>query len=124
MAWIKIEQSLLTHRKTMAVADELEITEIEVVGHLVSLWAWALDSAPDGDLSVPNRTIAVAARWPGAAAHFVDALIFAGFIDDDYQGKRALHNWNLYTGRLMERRALNRERQRRYRKNSSQNDTF
>ena len=101
MAWIEVHQSLPTHPKTMEAAMLLDVSEPVVVGHLVCLWTWAVDAKPDGvlDLSKP-RVIARAARWEGEPGRFVDALVGVRFLDDD----GAIHDWDDYTGRLMERR--------------------
>jgi hypothetical protein len=100
-AWIEVHQSLPTHPKTIEAAMLLDVAECEVVGHLVCLWTWALDATPDGrlDLSKP-RIIARAAQWEKEPGRFVDALVAVRFVDDD----GAIHDWYVYTGRLMERR--------------------
>jgi hypothetical protein len=87
-----------------------------VVGHLVCLWTWAVDASPDGvlDLSKP-RVIARAAKWELDPGRFVDALLAVRFLDPD----GAIHDWDDYTGKLMERRertnAQTKERMREYR---------
>lgn len=100
-AWIEVHQSLPTHPKTMEAAMLLDVSEPVIVGHLVCLWTWAVDARPDGvlDLSKP-RVIARAARWEGEPGRFVDALVGVRFLDED----GAIHDWDDYTGRLMERR--------------------
>lgn len=66
------------------------------------LWSWALDNAPDGDLSpLSARVIAYGAGWraPNADA-FVGALVTVGWLDADHR----IHDWHEYAGRLVERR--------------------
>jgi hypothetical protein len=101
VAWIEVHQSLPMHPKTIEAAMLLEVPEAEVVGHMVCLWIWAVDARPDGvlDLSKP-RIIARAAGWEKEPGRFVDALIAVRFLDED----GAIHDWDDYTGRLMERR--------------------
>lgn len=101
MAWIEVHQSLPTHPKTIEASLLLDVSEPVIVGHLVCLWTWAVDAKPDGrlDLSKP-RIIARAARWELEPGRFVDALVAVRFLDED----GAIHDWDDYTGRLMERR--------------------
>jgi hypothetical protein len=109
MAWIEVHQSLPTHPKTLEAAMLLEVPEAEVVGHMVCLWVWAIDAKPDGqlDLSKP-RIIARAAQWDKEPGRFVDALVAVRFLDED----GAIHDWDDYTGRLMERRERTNEQTR------------
>lgn len=64
MAWIESHQSLLTHRKLLHLARELGIQKYQAVGHLESLWWWAIDNATDGSLDGTYAyDIAAAAGW-------------------------------------------------------------
>lgn len=107
MAWIPIHQSILTHRKTFLMADLLELPEVHVAGHLMALWLWCLDSAPDGILPNSRRMISKAAHWSGSPDRFVDALIESGFVDccsgDDGE-LMSIHDWQGHGGRLIEDR--------------------
>ena len=116
MAWIEVHQTLPSHRKIKALKRELKIKTPQAVGHMVMLWLWAVDNAPDGDLSrIDPDDIAEAAEWPKDGKAFVDAMIRAGFLDDDMR----LHDWGEFSGMLMEKReakrASDRERQQRRR---------
>lgn len=116
MAWIELHQTLPTHRKIMKLRRILKIKTPQAVGHVAMLWLWSIDNAPDGDLSkVDVEDIAEACEWSRNAATFVDAMKEAGLIDADMK----LHDWDEYTGGLMEkredRRKKDRERQARYR---------
>ena len=116
MAWIEVHQSLPTHRKTLALADALGIKPVQAMGHLVCVWLWTLDNAPDGDLSgVAPKTIARAAQWTRKPELFIEALVESGFMDISNQ----IHDWPDYTWRLLtgrdENRNRNRERQQRWR---------
>ena len=51
MAWIESHQELRHHYKTKRLARELKVTVAAAIGHLHCLWWWAIDFAPDGDLS-------------------------------------------------------------------------
>ncbi len=116
MAWIELHQTLPSHRKIKKLKRLLKIKTPQAVGHLAMLWLWAVDNAPDGDLSqVDAEDIAEACEWPKDAEDFVAALKEAGLIDDD----RRLHDWDEYAGRLVDQREnkkkKDRDRQRRYR---------
>ena len=77
------------------------------------LWLWALDNAPDGDLSaLPPRQLAEICQFNARrAGELAAALRTSGFVDADGR----LHDWGDYTGRLIDQRAANRERQRQRR---------
>lgn len=117
-AWIKVNQTLIDHEKTLTFADELHIKEeILVVGFLIALWAWAIDHHPSGILPDSDRIIARACRWPHEPDVFVGALIKSQFIKI-VDGKRTISNWNLYTAEFLQKREANKLRQRNWRKNN------
>lgn len=59
MAWIELHQSLPQHRKLLALRDALGVRTPAAIGHMCLLWLWALDNAPDGDLSaLPAKQLA------------------------------------------------------------------
>jgi hypothetical protein len=111
MAWIELHQGLREHRKMFACAEVLNISKIEMVGTLVCLWLWALDNAQDGSLAgVSEKTIARVCEFPEKkASKLVSALAQTGWLD--YDGETYfIHDWHDYAGKLMERRAKDRER--------------
>lgn len=115
MAWIELHQSLWTHRKTFILAAILGIDELYAAAHMSKLWTWALDNAQNGDLTgLPNKVIAFGAGWTGDENAFVDALVNAGWIDQE-GGTVCLHDWYDYAGRLIEKKEANKERAKRSR---------
>lgn len=110
MAWIKVDQKLVDHQKTFRLAELLDLEEVQVIGYLVALWAWALDHHPAGVLPNNDRMIARQCRWSGPPEHFVRSLVESGFVDDDYMGKMEIHAWEEYAGPLLRRRELERKR--------------
>lgn len=117
MTWIELHDTVIDHPKVIDAADILDISNVTMVGHLAALWTWAIDSAPDG-CGLTARAIAAGARWNGDHAAFADALLSTGLLDRD--GERfAIHNWDRYSGKLIDqrdmRRLSNREAQRRRR---------
>ena len=112
MAWIESHQSLGRHPKTLRLARTLEITTAQAIGHLHYLWWWALDYAEGGDLTdIEPDVLAIACDWQGDADVLLKALIKAGFVDNNADAL-TIHDWGAYTGRLVERRAQDRERKR------------
>ena len=68
--WIQVYSNLPQHPKTTKLADELGLTSaalnpnVLAVGLVVSLWAWAIQNAYNGDLSgCSSRAIAEACLW-------------------------------------------------------------
>ena len=119
MAWIESHQELRGHPKTKRLAKRLKIQVYAAVGLLHCLWYWAVDYAPDGDLSgFEDWEIADAAGYEKDPSKLMDALIFSGFLDNTDTGIK-IHDWDDYAGRTIEQREekkkKNRERQKKYR---------
>jgi len=116
MAWIESHQSLRNHKKLLLLREKTGASAAVLIGHLHLLWWWALDNAPDGNLSeLSPEIIAETADWDGEAEAFVDALVYAKFLDRGDSGSLSLHNWHDYAGKLMERRDKQKEAMRRLR---------
>ena len=115
-AWIELHQSLPSHRKTLRLQSLLKLRTPQAVGHLCLLWLWALDNAPQGDLSAlsPRELATVCGYSPAKAQLWLDALVEAGFLDREGQTLR-IHDWDDYAGQIVYERIKNRERKRRYR---------
>lgn len=112
MAWIESHQQLARHPKLIRLAGVLRIHKAQAIGHLHLLWWWTLDYAPNGDVSVfTSYELAAAAEWAGKPEGFHEALKATGWIDDDNR----IHDWHDYAGKLVEERARERERLRRFR---------
>jgi hypothetical protein len=118
MAWIQLDQTVWTHRKTFDLADRLDLDETYAAAHVARLWCWALDNARIDATArrgyvtgMSARAIAGGAGWKGDPAGFVAALIDCGFIDREGD-ELALHDWWEYAGKFLERRAKDRERKR------------
>lgn len=115
MAWVESHQSLSRHRKLVRLIALLKEDKHKLIGHLNELWWWGIDNVPsDGDLGdLLDEEIAFGAEWTGDAAEFVSALTTAGFIDVSDDGSRCLHDWHDYAGKLLDKRAADRERKRK-----------
>jgi hypothetical protein len=102
MAWLQSHQELRSHPKTIKAARLLGVSLPTMVGHLHLLWWWALDHAPDGDLSrFDAEDVAMAAQYEGNADALLTALrecgpgISNGFLTVD----KKLHDWSEYGGK-------------------------
>jgi hypothetical protein len=122
VAWIESHQSLLMHRKTLHAVRLLRANRYQVIGHLHALWWWALDNlGADGWLNgLADDDLAAGAGWDGDPTEFARALTTAGFIDVDGNGERWLHDWYDYAGKLLDRRATERDRLRQKRATAKQ----
>lgn len=71
-----------------------------------------MDYAQDGDLSRYESTdIADACEWEGEHQKLLEALMHAGFVNEDM----TIHDWFEYAGRLIEKKEQNKERKRKSR---------
>jgi hypothetical protein len=108
-AWIELHQAVWTHRKTFELASLLGVEDTYAAAHVIRLWSWALDNAPDGDLShLSSRAVAYGAGWRGSAETLLAALVNVGWLNADH----TIHDWHEYAGRLVERRRQDAERKR------------
>jgi hypothetical protein len=112
MAYLQSHQELATHPKTRKASRRLGVSIPTMIGHLHLLWYWALDHAPEGDLSrFDPDDLADAAEWEGDPDEFVKTLMgcgpgdSSGFLDPD--GK--LHDWDEYGGKYGKRVAAARK---------------
>lgn len=109
MEWIESHKSLARHPKTKRLARALDVSIPTAIGHLHLLWWWSTDYAEDGQLTrYEAEDIADAAMWEGDAAEFVTALQRAGWLDEDMY----LHDWQDYSGKLIEKRKDDAARKR------------
>lgn len=113
MAWIKVDQTIITHKKTLKLASALGIEASQAIGLMVTLWLWAIDNAPDGSLDdIDAPLLSRAIGWSGDPDRLIGSLNSVGLID----GKR-LHNWEDHNGKLMDQRQSAKERAKKSREN-------
>ena len=130
--WIESHQTLGNHPKRVKLtrllrADPsyaslpLEIAAAATIGLLHQLWWWALDFAPEGDVTgMLAEEIAAAARWTGDPDLFLAALLECGnpeqgtigFLERSSAGRLLIHDWYDYAGKLIQRRRQDAERKR------------
>lgn len=108
MAWIELDDGIWDHYKTSRLCSLLGLSDVVVVGHLVSLWHFALRTAwRDASLELwGDDGIERGARWGGERGRFVAALRESGFMDG-----YVMHGWMERAGRLITDR-LRKEAQR------------
>lgn len=125
MAWIESHQELRHHYKTKRLARELKVTVAAAVGHLHFLWWWAVEFAPDGDLTkFDDYEIADAIGYNGKdPSKARAALISAGFLDNSECGALTIHDWHEYARRTLAQREKAKERVRQQRKKQAANVT-
>lgn len=58
MSAIIVKQSLRNHRKVLQLAKQVGTDPETAMGMVVSLWLWALDNAPEGDLGADFADVA------------------------------------------------------------------
>ena len=109
MAWIESHDDIWDHPKTLKLCEALGISDVQAVGHLISLWHFILRNAwktaslePWGDRGVER-----AARWGGSPGAMVKALRSSGYLD----GFDA-HGWLERAGKLVNDRFYNEERRK------------
>ena len=118
MAWIKSEQAIASHPKTLMLAKRLDISVPEVIGHVHLLWWWALDYCKDGYITRYRDYIPMAAQWEGDGEKFTKALIEFGWVDE-MDDELIIHDWMEWTGKLETVRQADRERKRKARSSAN-----
>ena len=120
--WVPVDTALRNHPKLARFARRLDVNRAQAIGHLVLLWTWALDYAPDGQLGTyESEELADAAMYDGDPGAFLSAITSSGFADAGTD-RLTLHDWEQYGGKLGMYRRANRERQARHRERQLAND--
>lgn len=113
--WIKLHAAVFVHPKTLRLAKRLGIPPAAAAGHMAALWCWALEYAPDGDLTrFDEEELELAAGWQGDEGTFLACANTAGFLDRLSDGERVelhIHDWTTWGGTIVERKTRERERQ-------------
>jgi hypothetical protein len=131
MSFVKVQQSVVSHRKTLRLARLLSLDRYAVVGRLVALWAWCLDNALDGCLTfggddIDAEVLADVMGWSqgmGKPAELLEGLLTVGFLDVDAQdGHLHIHDWYEHMGKLIERREQDADRKCRQREREREHE--
>lgn len=112
MAWIEIHQELRDHPKVKRLAKALGMSNVTARGHIVGLWLWSIQYAPDGDLSgYSAEEIADGADWEKDPNDFVDALVAKKLLDRE-NGRLLIHDWEEMGLRLLRSMRENKRKSR------------
>ena len=116
--WIKLRIDLHEDPAVIAIAADLRISELEVVGCLYRIWAWADQQTADGQLS------GVTAAWLDRLIHrenFAAAMQKVGWLVIKKAGIQLPH-FDRHNGKSAKERALATERKRQERSRSCHAD--
>lgn len=90
--YLPLDEGFLEHPKTLRFCREIRDPNGSV--YLLRLWIWATRSAPDGELAeLEPEDLEDTLRWRGEPGACYRALICTGFIDENDDGSRCIHNW-------------------------------
>lgn len=118
LPWFKVWGNVVSHRKTLALQDELSCDSAG--WWLICLWEWAKRNAANGRVVSPiaERLVEMGCGWKGKRGRLVAAFVKAGWLDV-IPGGLEIHDWNDWQGRVVEQAerdrlaAQERRRQRR-----------
>lgn len=101
---------LTKHRKFLALCDLLNLPDAYVLGLLEMMWSGCYEAGDDrlGTRALVERS----ARWPGKKGRFAEAVIAAGFVDEEGDECRVhdlLDHAPKYVADRMRREAVRRE---------------
>jgi hypothetical protein len=114
--WIKMRVDLADDPAVIAMAVQLQVSELLIVGALHKLWSWADRHTVDGHaksvtMSWINRYIML----PG----FAEAMLSTGWLEQKEDGI-AIPHFDRHNGETGKKRAESTRRQQKYRNSSSQ----
>lgn len=112
MAWVSVHDNVIG-KKLRELAKELDSTQEEALGVLVSLWLWGLNNADkegrivnaDKDDILEAFTLKLVGKLDGSS--IVDALIRTRWLDEPAPGSLYIHDWEQWQEqwyKAMERR--------------------
>lgn len=110
LAWIECHDTLWDHHKLYRLCTAIHQPDYAVVGRLISLWHFVLQSAwRDSDLEAwGDDVIEKKSRWDGEKGVWVTALRECGLMDGF-----VVHGWQNRAGRLVQDRRRNEKRKKR-----------
>lgn len=121
MSWSQLHGGAHRHRKVSRLAKALSISILEARGIALTIWSWATETEPDGDLSdYAADELADAWGWPGDPDALLSALVEVGLLDQPSKGVLGVHDWMHYAAGWRE---AARSRQRREAKKTNDSNT-
>lgn len=131
MAWVSVHDNVIGG-KLRELAKEIDCTQEEALGILVSLWLWSLNNADkEGRLISADKedvleAFSVKLVNKMASVGLVDCLIKTRWIDQPEPGVLVIHDWDQWQAqwyKAMERREKDNQRKKEGRKLSGQAQT-
>ena len=125
MAWISVDTDVRDHPKTRHLSKLLQCSRHEAIGILVLLWQWGLTNATrEGKISCATaEDIAIGVMFTSKPPQqLVEALITAGWLEQESNGDYVLHDWSEWQGfwyKAIDRRKANTQAQRECRARKS-----
>src|SRR5690349_23124357 len=111
--YVELHDGVRDHPKILKLARDLGVPNVVALGHMCSLWTWALRMAPDGDLgSFDVEDIEIGAQWAGAPGMFVSSAISRKLLDKTEFGF-VVHDWSERAGSLKTAKRVAAHRARR-----------
>ena len=103
MAWIKVYSEIWDSWKIPTLCEMLKISEVQAVGHLISLWTFTERNAwRDGDLKKWGIIgISKAGRWTDKPEDFIAALQAAEFLNAK---THKVHQWDEHQAGMIHNR--------------------
>lgn len=91
MSWIKIQNGLVSNKKTARLAREMSWTRHQAIGFLVDFWIWAGENCDDGQLKdVTDADIGFATGLPNPEG-VMAAMATVGLVDTE--PRMQIHEW-------------------------------
>lgn len=88
------KRGTLNHPKTLDLADRLEIMPCHALGILESLWSWAAEYRPTGDLTgITARQLARGLGFTGDPNNLLAGLCACEWVDEA-SGRLLVHDWS------------------------------
>lgn len=115
--WLKIDTRLDQKEEVYDMADELSLSNHDVVGRLVAAWSWFDSNTVDGITRAKNKRIIDRIC---ETKNFCDAMIKAGWMAEDNENI-TLPNFDRHNGASAKTRALTARRQAKSRSNKTSN---
>jgi len=104
--WIIMHTNLFESPRVMAIEDATGLDTYAVIGRLHRVWAWADEHTEDGTTSITPRMFDRIADHDG----FADAMVAAGWLEIDDEGRVRYTNFHEHNGATAKRRAKDAKR--------------
>ena len=109
--WLKIETHTINKPEVFAMSASLGVSRAEVVGHLVTVWAWFDQNTEDGCVESAHGSAIVDGM---TVPNFADAMQAVGWLNAT-ESKLCLPNFGKHNGSTAKKRANGQARQSRFR---------